>query len=576
MRNPILKILGVLGMATVALGVSAQELNESLYVEGEYIPDIIRMEKLHILPTKVSFDLTANPPAYSLTGVATNYNPDILALPTQSWRASRAGLTRRGYFDLGAGTNLNVVGSAGYRFLNTDKMKAGIMLQHNSTALFKPKVNEWTENLRRRRYDEALGLYGSFLTDNGTLDASIYYHLGWFNYYGQYIPENRIPYRFSTQTLNDLTFRLAWKGIGAPVDYSASAGVKYFGYRDLPLDDQKGSRETNIMLNGNVEKAIDSSKIGILADIDLLLYNDNNKGVDDSPYPSVDNYSKVTLTPYYRYVNGNVSAQLGANVDLTVNAGNKGDRYSTVHISPASYVQWSGRGLGAYLRFDGGTHLQTLAERAKWDYYQCPVITNTLPVYSPIDATLGLNFGPWTGFTAGISAEYAYTKNNLLGGWYMSYVYGYLRERFMTIKGLKLAANAKYEYGNIFTVEGAIAYNNQNKEHGFFNGYDRPRWIIDAAVTMNPIDNLSVNLNYQYRGVRTIYEDGSEYVPLVMDYVGHRLPDLTLLGVGAKWQPITNLTIWGEVNNILGCKGAILPLQFQEGVNFAVGFGVTF
>jgi outer membrane receptor for ferrienterochelin and colicin len=146
----------------------------------------------------------------------------------------------------------------------------------------------------------------------------------------------------------------------------------------------------------------------------------------------------------------------------------------------------------------------------------------------------------------------------------------------MTIKGLKLAANAKYEYGNIFTVEGAIAYHNQNKEHGFFNGYDRPRWIIDAGVTMNPIDNLSVNLNYQYRGVRTIYEDGSEYVPLVMDYVGHRLPDLTLLGVGAKWQPITNLAIWGEVNNILGCKGAILPSQFQEGVNFAVGFGVTF
>ncbi len=581
----ILKRLALGAMALSAAAATAQELNESLYVEGEYIPDIIRMEKLHLLPTKASFDFKTTAPAYAFSGVPTSYSPDVFALPSQAWQGNRRQSTQRGYFDLGGGSYLNLAGSTGYRFLNTETSSAGVWLNHNSSSLFKPHWNEATDNYMRRRYDETLGLYGDFRTDKGELSASLFYHLGYFNYYGFHGYEDyNLGGKFPTQTLNDLQLKVDWRGIGSSLDYSLGAGVRYFGYRRMYvvghdfINNSPGTRETDINLHAAVAKSLanPANSVGILFNGDLLLYSDTyvpTGGVLD--VPEDDDYCNFSFTPYYQYSNSPVKATIGAQVDVTANAGVQGSRYSAIHIAPAASLEVASRGVGAFLHVKGGTKLNTLASAAQYDYYQQPLMSNTTPMFSPIDAAVGVNLGPWEGFSAGVEMDYAVTNNVLLGGNYM------LRGMecngdMIDLRGMRVLFKANYELSSIFSIGANAAYHNQREKRGYFNGYDRPRWIIDASATVNPVKNVAVSLNYQYRGVRRIY--GMQLDTFTGDYnlASQRLGDLTMLGAGVRWMPVKNISIWGEANNLLGRRTEILPAQPREGVNFAVGFGVTF
>ena len=215
------QVITYLLVGIAALPAASQEkLEGTLYVDGEYVPTVVRQDKIHLLPQKVSFELPTFRPEPA-TGLLTgNYVPGYNALPAPVWQGAAAEYPWRGYLYGGIGSYLNSTLSAGYRMVATDATKADIWFQHTGTSLFKPRICD--RDLKRYRYDERLGLRVSHRFSAGTLTADAHYHLGFFNYYGVSTPHSSLivmPPRMEAkqtdetpkQTLNDARLRASWQ-----------------------------------------------------------------------------------------------------------------------------------------------------------------------------------------------------------------------------------------------------------------------------------------------------------------------------------------------------------------------------
>ena len=128
--------VSVLMAAVVALGAGAQEkLNKEITLDKDFVPVEKKAVKKSALPKVVI-------PAKSTDKAQVNYSnwaePTAVGttIPTMlpyGYRTAHIFSGQRGYLELGAGSQLNFDGSAGYRIVDTEHSKLGLWLQHNST-----------------------------------------------------------------------------------------------------------------------------------------------------------------------------------------------------------------------------------------------------------------------------------------------------------------------------------------------------------------------------------------------------------------------------------------------------------
>ena len=449
-RLPLLSIL-----ALAAIPEGAAQLDQTISVEGKYTPEIIRLDRINAFPKQERFSLETAPLAYDATGIPAAFAPKIYSMPATGWRDMRKAASERGYLELGAGSWLNSTLSAGYRFVQNSRSLFGIRLQHNSTSLWKPEVSPALPDTRQWRYDEALGLYGSHIfEESGRLDAAIDYHIGNFNYYA-FNPYGANPatwlqsgLKAPTQTLNDISGRIGWESLSASEDdiaWRIAAGARYFGYRRLYLpgdytsavsdrvspESLRPTRETDVNLDGGINFPLSAgSAVGLDMKADLLLYS----GCADGVYPAgqtmwqaPDSYFLMTLTPYYRFAIDRLNLRLGADLDIASGAkasGIEGEKYGIIHVAPDVMLDYDAGTARFFLHLTGGSRLHTLASRAELNYYEQPFILDTRPVYSPLDGELGVSFGPFSGFSAGVRFAYRISRGEYLGGWYQPLLNG--------------------------------------------------------------------------------------------------------------------------------------------------------
>ena len=601
-----------------AATLSAQ-LHEQINVEGKYVPEVIKAEKLNTFPKAVELSLPSSPLSYDSKGVAASFTPMLMPLPATGWNASRIIDDKRGYLELGAGSWLNSTLSAGYRIIDNNTTLFGVRLQHNSTSLWKPEMSDASDGVKQWRYDESLGLYASHVFKGaGRLDAAIDYHLGAFDYYGWFNPAPRPGETVSapSQTLNDLSVLVNWRSRLRPepsFSYALSAGVRHFAFRALPLgaaSDRpaaKGTRETDIKLGANLRMPWDNgSSIGLDAKLDILLYGGPTSVFyisDDLRLSRPNKYAVGTLTPYYRFTRGLLDIKLGADIDVAIRAGESGHRYSLFHFAPdVRFAVQTGK-VGIYLNALGGTTLNTLAALREHDYYMMPALVSTRPSYTPLDAAFGINLGPFAGFSMDVHGAFRSSRNIPLGGWYTAWtdygmnplpamqesvaagehlLYSFDKEG-LDIHGFSLGARVKYEPSSIFSLNGAIDWQPQDGKKGFFNGYDRPRLTARAEGSVSPISPLRLTVAYDYRGVREIYTRTTETIPSVSingggksRLVGLRLPDLCVLNFAAAWQFNPNFSIWMQADNLLNRHDSFLPLLPTQGLSIIGGVKILF
>lgn len=615
-------------LAAAAIPAAAQGLHESIGVDGKYVREVIVQDKISTLPKRLSFSLESSPLDWWQQGVPTPFAPDMSPMPAVTPFAAADRHAGRGYLDLGLGSWLDGNLSAGYRFIQKPGTTAGAFLQFNTTSLFRPRLDRAADDVRRRLADGRIGVYAAHAFPSaGTLRAEAGYRLAGWNYYG-YAALLDSPWltgddkaEAPTQTLNEADARVAWSSLRNRHGFSwdAALAARHFAYRALWLPEEgssrlrggKGDRETALSLGASIRKQWrGGSELGIALRGDMLLYS--RRGSRPFGLQAPDDYGMASLNPYYRFSRGLLNIRLGATVDLAFNAGPASDRYGAFHIAPDVRLDWRKGPVGLFLNLLGGSELQTLASLHALDYYAMPALASTRPVHSPLDAAAGANFGPFAGFSAGLSVRYRISRGVPAGGWYMAMLnYGSLEMPGMTgpadrdpaataysacpdgldISGVSIGLDASYRLGRTFEATAKGSWQPQDGETGYFNGYDRPRWTASLAATVRPLEKLSLSLEYEYRGVRRIYTRAAraplsteaparltvvDDTPRDLPVASLRLPDLTLLSFRAAWQFTPRIGIFAQAANILNRKDCTLPLTPMAGITALGGVNILF
>ena len=554
--------------AVLAVGMgaaSAQNITESVTVEGKYTPDIIPADRLALLPAPVTLIAPESPMAYDRKAVIANFAPDALNLPATGWRAKKAYDTSKGYLDLCLGSWLNSSLSAGFNAINSQETQLNVYLQHNSTSLWQawqadPAVNTPAAD-KRFRYDETIGAdFRKNVYNAGTLHAGLQYHLGHFNYYGtNHGTEVDGHFNAPTQTLNDLYANVEWTGAAlGRLIYSANADVRHFGYRAMYLPSidgfakTNGNRETVVNVGGNVKYALsDDAGNGSSIGADLLY-----SGVINSIGANVN---RVQVIPAYTLTERNYTLRLGANLAIV------GDAEKTrFRIAPD--VNFSTRkGISAFsASLGGGTDMRTLAWMHSMDYYANPGYGCYQAAYSPLDIRLAFQLNPGGRWTLGIEGDWRTTLDESFGGLYQALLNGDLNSYGKypengKIHGFRIVANAAYEFSRFFGVDGKIAWQPQEGSKGYLNGFDRPAFTADFSVKSRPMDRLSISLDYRLRAKRQL-----------------GLSRISRLDLSADYRITDKISVGAELDNLLNRHDEILPALPLEGLNAAAFFQIAF
>ncbi len=148
----------------------------------------------------------------------------------------------------------------------------------------------------------------------------------------------------------------------------------------------------------------------------------------------------------------------------------------------------------------------------------------------------------------------------------------------LNLHGFSLGLNMSYDAGRYFKIHGEGNYQPQNGEKGYFNGYDRPRWVALLEAETNPWNTLKLKLAYEYRGVRQAFTNAMLVGTLntVTTPVAMRLPDVTNLNFGASYGISDNFDVWLQLDNILNTRRVLLPSLPEPGICAYIGFGLRF
>lgn len=575
----------VMAAALLATAYGAQaQLKESVAVEGEYKPLIVDVERINVYPRLSGTEAAPVSMMYDVEGVVTEYKPTLLSMGVTGWRTALQPRKYRGYVDLGLGSWLNSNLSAGYAALADSVNLLDVALQFSSTSLYKIRTPEgYADPSKRALYNGSLMLdYTRRLGGEGILNAALKYGCGYFNYYGSVIPDNRIAedLKTPTQTLNRANLEVSYSSSMSPLrGWHAGLKGEFMGYRKFTDprywlgNGQTGEKETHLEVNGGINFPLKpTSAISVDVDGNFLFY------------PNLRNYGMITLRPAFRLLSENVNLKLGVRGDISydIMGDEPGKNYGGFHIAPEVGVGFRFGQVGIFAEACGGTTLMTLAQREQYDFYQMPKLFSSRPIYSPIDVKAGMEFGPFSGFTAGVDFRYAITNGTPLGGWYQAALGSTftsaallaagnpqytIQTTPLNLKGFEAGLNLGYEYSGLVKVNLQGKYAAQNGEKGVFNGYDRPRWVLDANACVTPIKPLDIEVGYSYRGVRNIYIWDEATVPNAeRALLGVRLPDITDLQAGVTYRILENLSLSCRAHNLLNRHVDVLPGLQSEGI----------
>ena len=621
-------IAGCFGLLTTATS-AAQELTGSLTAVGDYKAEVRPHSRLSGLPQRLTTIIPEGSLPLAFEGVQI-YNEPSLVSQTAGVNGPLLPQRYRGYAALQMGSYLSNSLSAGYRFIDDDNTTLGAWLQHTcTTPLYRAETDATDyEGHKSKIYDETIGIYGSHIFEQaGRLDAAVAYRLGYFNYYTSAATPEGEPLAAPSQTLNDFKLSALWHGDtnASGIFVNGEFAYRYFGYRRFytPLMVDPGlkpTRENDLTVGATLGYQLNrQSTLSITARSRSLFYLNPHTVSDIVPnlsilpfnpgYQELRSCGIVSLKPGYSFAQGAWSLHAGATVDLSwdivapyqrnkVPFISDSEHFSSFHIAPDVTADYTAGKTNLYMNIGGGVTPNTLASRSEYFMYQSPALVNTLPQYSPIDATIGVKFGSFNGFTAGAHISYAIADNTPCMGWYPDFLADRYMDDFvleilntMSLKGFSIGAEADYKLGSILDVAGAVTYQHQNGDSGYFNGIDRPRWTANLAADVSPLKGLTIGVSYDYRGVRKLYlaEKLGVLLPAALSdhnytdgaahnygYVTRHLHDIYNLGAHASYTLQQRYTFSVNVDNILNSDDNISFLIPTPGIMVMGGIQILF
>lgn len=456
----------------------------------------------------------------------------------------------KGYAALGYFPSLNIGASAGYRFIDNEKMTLGADLQFDGER-YKP-FDGWYE---RREFSEWYTRVGVDFSYRPAKDKQLSVALDY-----NFLKQRTVAWDW--QNVNTIGLDLGWEAAYEDINYYVSLSENFEKSGDVnmldmfegagkpkPLD---GLTQNALGIKAGASYSLDaSSRIGIDLNGDFIHTNNPELKNEFVPHNLI---GTMGVKPYYALNMGNISALVGVKLDFGVNDEAK------MHVAPDIRLQWEATSqLGVWINAGGGDVLNPFsAVRQMTDYQVFKYGYRRSNI--PLMLEGGFNFGPFSGFTAQIYGGYAKANR-----WLMAYNLA-LENHWVNVKGWHAGLKLGYRWRMLdFNAGAEIAPSDFDK--AWIYNYDRAKYIITAGVDVTPIDKLTIGASYEFRGHRGYSFDPDEW---------YSLGCVSNLAVHAEYKLLPWFTIFGRGENLLGRRYDILGLLPSQKQHGAVGVALKF
>ena len=296
-------------------------------------------------------------------------------------------------------------------------------------------------------------------------------------------------------------------------------------------------------------------------------------------YNSTSNsYGFIEFTPQYRYENGNITLNIGANISVPYNSNKRSSKidYNRYHNMFSPYVNFSFElakdKLWFYAVADGNTQLNDQASLLEKNSWYLPIgraLISSTP-YSFRGGFRGkfadkVSYNIYTGYAKRLGMLQFITP---FDGQYFTPAYSTHSQFFaggdINIKTESFNGGVKMQYNSYSTGKNATLLPDEFKPFG----YSPLEALIYAQYTYRERITIGANLNYRYKTPTYISSSNNSYVAYLESFAN------LLMFVNYKINNKIGVFING--GNILNSRVQYLPFYLEQGINFAAGATIKF
>lgn len=594
MKTRYTKTLCVVALLGTATAVSAQtentekekNLNREMTLEREYDPTVQDANKVNTLPVVKEPTVKKAAIDYASFTIPAEPDKEIGLLPSGNIMTDMQYNKRRGYFNFGAGTYLNLNGDLGYHILSTEKDKLNIFYSHRSTN-GKVKYIDSDEKIKAKLNDNLGGINFKHEFEKMALNLGAKYGYTGFNYYG--LPLTDLSSSIyqpgeSDRTTNQVnqTIQIA-AGVeskeGASTGYLLDIGYTNFSHKYGLGKLAGGPTEQTFDVKFDLNAAFGGNqRIGLAGNVVYFNYS-LPKEVEDPNggawYASTfENHAEATLSPYYKLEGETWNVKLGVNAMFITGENKK------IMASPniSADIEVADKTV-LYAIATGKMYSNSMYEVSQINRYIDPT-REIAPSLNWLDATLGLKSGIAAGFWFDVFAGYKITKDNYFfvpSRGYNKGGFGNFSEAFDAIdtKQLFVGANLKYSYQQLFDISLKGVYNNWKAEYGSgwepgnseTKAYGMPEMEITAGITLHPVKNVTAALDYYLATGRETKLFG---------YQDIKMKNINELNLTGSYAFNDTFGVYVKLNNLLFQKYEVIYGYPLQSFSAMVGVNINF
>lgn len=514
----------------------------------------------------------------------------------------------RGYASASYFPMLNAAASAGYKFIDNDRVRLNAWLQYDGES-YRGDL-PWTvaksdsRSVRLRRNTLSLGsALHTAVGRSSFIDLGVDYTFARFNtpadvlypgvyYGGSPYMRNQNVHRFNASGLWSMAAGIWNCGFGL--------GYGHFGYGNnvAYVGDLNGDGYGIPAKDSFVLSPLRENKFTVSAFASAKAFGAYSTGMDvnfsyitrgnhldfltlpDPAAPSEmpdgrfyaagsHNHALLSLRPYYRTSWKKIDLDLGLNLEFAFNSG------KVLHLSPAAQATWKpGDFVTVYLKAGGGVRQNTLGSLFDVTYYGLPYMAYRNSNV-PLDGEVGVTVGLFRGFYTELSFAYARAND-----WLMPRLLKGSLTIFdpVDIKGYKAHIGLGYRYRDIVDFNLGLDAAPSKYDKGYYLWRDRAKYVAKASLRVSPLKQLDIRLGWDFRGHRRmavtgmpdlVQPDGS-IVSGVADGLAS-MGCVNSFSLGADYRITPRWTVWANGENLLNHRYTVIGGLPSIGVAGLVG-----
>lgn len=574
-------VVALLGTATVA---GAQEdtskeknLNREMTLEREYDPTVQDASKVNTLPVVKEPEVKKMAIDYANFTVPADPAKEISLMPSGNIMTQMNYNKRRGYFNFGAGTYLNLNGDFGYHILSTEKDKLNVFLSHRSTN-GKVKYIQMDEKVKAKLNDNLGGINFKHEFEKAALTLGAKYGYTAFNYYGMPLVNpvlSTVPAEADRETNQVNQVIRVNAGMesreGASFGYLLDVDYTNFSHKYGLHKEIDGITEHTVGVKFDLNAAFGGNqKIGLGGKLDYFNYSSiaedptNTGGSTGLPRYVVEfeNHAEATLSPYYNLIGDNWHVKLGVNAMIITGSNSK------FFVSPnvTADIEVADKTV-LYGIATGDMRSNSAYELSLENRYVNPSM-EALPTRTWLDATVGIKSGVLPNFWFDVFGGYKMMDN---AAFFVPIDRDYYSGDFANVSSVFQAdvnlfhagVNLKYSYQQLLDISLKGVYNVWGDIDKYvltdiyprtYAPYGKPKAEITAGIDIKPVDKLSLLLNYYLA-------TGRETLLFRQDVAMKNINELNLTGT---YNMNDTFGVYVKLNNLLFQKYEVIygyPLQ---------------